>query len=164
MAVLAEKGSGRQKRQLARRLGILTDAQAAMGWFVILALAALVGTIYLNQASAIAATGRKVQILQNNLETLRRDNAALERTIAEAQSLDRLQQEAARLGYRRATPDEIEYLVVSHYPAVPVGYTGAPEAAAVAEPLAAPAGTLGQALRLMLEARLVDMVMGQSSQ
>lgn len=165
MAVLAENNSGRQKRQLARRLGILTDAQAAMGWFVILALTALVGAIYLNQASAIASTGRRVQILQNNLENLKRENASLERTIAEAQSLERLQQEAARLGFVRATPEEIEYLVVSQYPAVPTGYTGAAETSVEAQtPLPAPAQSFGEALQLVLQKSVVDMVMGHSSQ
>lgn len=164
MAVLAEKGSGRQKRQLARRLGILTDAQAAMGWFVILALAALVGAIYLSQASSIAGTGRRVQILQGDLDNLLRENAMLERAIAEAQSLERLQQEAARLGFVRATPEDTEYLVVSQYPAVPTGYTGA-EATTVSAPapLPEPAQSFGEAIRLLLEASIIDMVMGQST-
>jgi cell division protein FtsL len=109
--------SRREKRQEAKRLGILTDAQVAMGWFVILALAAWLGTIYLSQASRIAGTGRRVQILQNQLDELKRENAVLERSIAEAQSLERLQQEAIRLGFVRAAPEDIEYLVVEEYPA-----------------------------------------------
>lgn len=165
MAVLAEKKSGRKKRQLARRLGILTDAQVAMGWFVILALAALVGAIYLNQASDIATTGRRVQILQNNLADLRRDNAALERTIAEAQSLERLQQEAARLGFVRATPEDMEYLVVTEYPAQPTAIdtpaTNAVESAVSQAPPAAE--SFGEALYLALRASVSNMVMGQSS-
>lgn len=165
MAVLAEKNSGRKKRQLARRLGILTDAQVAMGWFVILALAALVGAIYLNQASDIATTGRRVQILQNNLADLKRDNAALERTIAEAQSLDRLQQEAARLGFVRAAPEDMEYLVVTEYPAQPtaVNVPVANSAGPSAPPAPPPAQNIGEALYLALRASVSHMVMGQSS-
>lgn len=165
MAVLAEKKSGRKKRQLARRLGILTDAQVAMGWFVILALAALVGAIYLNQASDIATTGRRVQILQNSLADLKRDNGALERTIAEAQSLERLQQEAARLGFVRATPEDMEYLVVTEYPARPTG-TSAPAtdtADALPPQASAPAQSIGEAIFLALRSSVSDMVMGQSS-
>ncbi len=166
MAVLAEKNSGRQKRQLARRLGILTDAQAAMGWFVILALTALVGAIYLNQASDIATTGRRVQILQNELDNLRRENATLERSIAEAQSLERLQQEAVRLGFVRATPEDMEYLVVSQYPAVPTGVslteTSTPEGAAF-QALPEPAASFGEAVMLALRASVINMVMGQST-
>lgn len=163
MAVLAEKRSGRQKRQLARRLGILSDAQVAMGWFVILALTALVGAIYLSQASSIAASGRRVQILQNSLADLSRENASLERTIAEAQSLERLQQEAVRLGFVQAEPDDIEYLVVTHYPAV----TTAPvsEAAADVAPAApAPAQSFAEAMRLSLRDHLRDLVMGRAGQ
>lgn len=166
MAVLAEKGSGRQKRQLARRLGILTDAQAAMGWFVIVALAALVGAIYLNQASNIAARGRLVQDLQGQLGDLRRENAALERTIAEAQSLDRLQQEAARLGFVRGTPEDTEYLVVSQYPAVPTGYSEAQvlsQTTSVA-PSPAPAESFSEALILVFQSAIADMVWGHATQ
>lgn len=165
MAVLAEKSSGRQKRQLARRLGILTDAQAAMGWFVILALTALVGAIYLNQASDIARTGRTVQILQNDLENLRRENATLERTIAESQSLERLQQEATRLGFVRATPEDTEYLIVSQYPAVPTAYNATDATTTLAAPpLPAPAQSISEAVLLALQASVIDMVLGQSTQ
>jgi cell division protein FtsL len=160
MAVLVEKRSGRQKRQRAKRLGILTDAQVAMGWFVVLALAALVGAIYLSQASNIASTGRKVQILQNNLEIIKRDNTALERTIAEAQSLERMQQEAARLGFLRAAPEDMEYLVVPQYPA-PVSAEPAPDPARVA---AVPAQSIGEAILLALRSRINDMALGQAGQ
>lgn len=105
-----------QARELARRLGWLTEAQAVAGWGVILVLAALLGAIYLNQASRIAATGRRVQIQQSDLEELKRVNGELEREIAEAQSLERLQQEAVRLGFQPAQPDEIEYIVIPGYP------------------------------------------------
>lgn len=165
MAVLAEKSSGRQKRQLAKRLGILTDAQIAMGWFVILALAALVGAVYLSQASSIAASGRKVQILQNSLSELKRENAILERTIAEAQSLERLQQEASRLGFVRAEPADLEYLVVSQYPAVaPVTATTATSLEAGVALQAPPAQSFVEALRLSLRDHLRHMMMGEAEQ
>ena len=166
MAVIAVKRSGRQKRQLARRLGILTDAQMAMGWFVILALAALVGAIYLSQASSIAGSGRRVQILQNRLADVRRDNAMLERRIAEAQSLERLQQEAARLGFVKANPADLEYLVVSQYPAAPppAPVTQTSEAVMAEMTAPAPAQDIGEAIRLALRASLQQMVVGQSEQ
>ena len=46
--------SRREKRRKAKQLNVLTEAQVATGWFIILALAALVGTIYLGQASRIS--------------------------------------------------------------------------------------------------------------
>jgi len=105
-----------QARELARRLSWLTEAQAVVGWGVILVLAALLGSIYLNQASRIAAIGRRVQIQQEELEELKRVNGDVEREIAEAQSLERLQQEAIRLGFSQAQTDEIEYVVIPGYP------------------------------------------------
>ena len=67
--------SMRQKREKVKRLNWLTEAQAAIGWGIILVLVAVLGTIYLNQASHIAVTGRRVQMMQNELDTLKRDNA-----------------------------------------------------------------------------------------
>lgn len=111
-----EKPRPRQARELARRLGWLTEAQAAAGWAVIIILAALLGAIYLNQASKIAAIGRRVQIEQSDLDDYKRVNGELERLIAEAQSLERLNTEALGMGFRPATPEEIEYLVIPDYP------------------------------------------------
>jgi hypothetical protein len=103
-------------RNIARRLSRLTEAQAVAGWGVILVLAALLGAIYLNQASRIAAIGRHIQIQQGELEELKRINGDVEREIAEAQSLERLQQEAIRLGFQPAQPEEIEYIIIPGYP------------------------------------------------
>lgn len=106
----------RKTRERSKQLTWLTEAQAAVGWGIIIILAALLGTIYLRQVSQIASVGRRVQLLQNDLSDLKRSNADLERRIAAAQSLDRLQQEAARLGFVPADPDDIEYITVPNYP------------------------------------------------
>ena len=106
----------RQTREQLKRLNALTEAQAALGWGVILVLAALLGTVYVSQASRIASVGRQVQILQNELTELKRQNNDLERDIAAAQALDRLQAEAVRLGFVEADPDDIEYIIVPDYP------------------------------------------------
>ena len=111
-----EKPRPRQARELARRLGWMTEAQAATGWAVIIILAALLGAIYLNQASKIAAIGRRVQIEQSELDDYKRINGELARLIAEAQALERLNAEALGMGFHPATPDEIEYLVIPDYP------------------------------------------------
>ena len=107
----------RQTREQLKRLNALTEAQAALGWGVILVLAALLGTIYVSQASRIASVGRRVQILQNELTELKRQNNDLERDIAAAQAIDRLQAEATRLGFVEADPTDIEYIIVPDYPA-----------------------------------------------
>ncbi|MDX1663632.1 MAG: hypothetical protein R3272_07555 [Candidatus Promineifilaceae bacterium] len=160
MAQIVHNNSRREKRQLIRRLGILTDAQAALGWFVILALAALVGTIYVSQASRIATSGRRVQILQNQLEEIKRENAALEREIAEAQALDRVQAQVAEMGFLRAAPEDIEYMVVEAGPVPEVEPVVEAPAPAPAEPVE----TMGEALLLVLEESLNGLSVGESSQ
>lgn len=110
----------RQARELARRLGLLTEAQAAAGWGVVIILAALLGAIYLNQTSKIAAIGRRVQQEQNDLDLVKRQNAELERLIAEAQSLERLTGEARRLGFVPSTPSDIDFMVIPNYPTEPL--------------------------------------------
>jgi hypothetical protein len=109
--------SNRQsKKEKRRNRFMLTEAQAALSWGIILALGALLGTIYLYQASRIAGIGRHVQDLQNDLDDVKRVNAELEREIAEGQSLERLQGEAELMGFVRARPEDIEYLIVPDYP------------------------------------------------
>lgn len=158
--------SSRQARELARRLGKLTEAQAALGWAVILLLAAILGAIYLNQASRIATVGRRVQIEQSDLETLKRENNELELQIAEAQSLDKLQQRAVALGFRPAASDEIEYLVIPNYPAATaepplerLQTAVSPIATSAAPP---PITTMHQALWQVLINSTQDLVRGES--
>jgi len=99
-----------------KRLGQLTEAQAALGWGIALVLIALLGTIYLRQTSQIATLGREVQLLQINLNDARRENGEIERKIAEGQSLELLQVEAARMGFVPAGADDIDYIIVENYP------------------------------------------------
>jgi cell division protein FtsL len=108
--------SSRHTRELARRLHKLTEVQAAIGWGLILLIIALLGVIYLNQSSRIAAVGRRVQTLQYDLSVLQRENAGLELDIAQAQSITRIQEEAEKMGFVQAQPGSIEYLVVPNYP------------------------------------------------
>ncbi len=118
--------SSRQRREDVKRLGQLTEAQAALGWGIALVLIALLGTIYLRQTSQIATLGREVQLLQINLDNVRRENGEIERKIAEGQSLERLQAEAARMGFVPAGADDIDYIIVENYP----------ETAVISEPVA----------------------------
>ena len=110
--------SSRHTRQLARRLSKLTEVQAAVGWGLILLVIASLGVVYLNQSSRIAAVGRQVQSLQYELSVLQRENADIERDIAQYQSITRIQEEAVRMGFVTAQPDNIEYLVIPDYPSV----------------------------------------------
>ncbi len=111
-------GSSRHTRELARKLSKLTEVQAAVGWGLILLVIALLGVIYLNQSSRIAAVGRRVQTMQYDLSIIQRENANLERDIAQAQSITRIKKEAERMGFITAQPVDIEYMVVPNLPPV----------------------------------------------
>ena len=146
----------RQARELARRLGVLTEAQAAAGWGVIVVLGALLGAIYLNQASKIATIGRRVQIEQNELDEVKRANAELEQQIAAAQSLERLDTKARQLGFVPSTPADIDYIVVPEYPTESVGPSAVAEDATPATP-PAPPETMWQAIALAVRDLGLDL-------
>lgn len=153
----------RQTRDQLRRFRALTEAQAVLGWGAILLLAALVGAIYVNQASRIAAVGRRVQVMQGELEAIKQENAVLEREIAQAQQLSRLQTEAVRLGFVLADPDDIEYLIVPNYPTdVPEMNLTMQPATAVAVPTPPP--TINDALWLTLQQRIRGFVQGEANE
>lgn len=158
MTMPEEKPRPRQARELARRLGLLTEAQAAAGWGIVIILAALLGAIYLNQASKIATIGRRVQIEQQVLDELRVENADLERRIAEAQSLERLMAEAQRLGFVPASPNDIDYMVIPNYPSEPVAST---PIEIEPEPKAAPPETMLEAIRLAIRAMGIGLTRGE---
>lgn len=150
--------SKRQSKKEKRRNRFwLTEAQAALSWAIILALGALLGTIYLYQASRIAGVGRHVQDLQNDLDDVKRVNAELERQIAEGQSLERLQAEAEGMGFVRAQPEDIEYLVIPDYPTAI--NQGPPQE--VPEP-PRPIETIWEALVITFQQSINDLAIGES--
>ncbi len=149
--------SARKAREHLRRLSWLTEAQAALGWGIILVLAALLGVIYLTQSSRIATVGRRVQFLQEELNSLHRENATLERNIAEAQSLQRLEQEAIRLGFAQAGPDALEYVIVENFPAI------TPEPVEPEPTPQPPAETMSEALWLAFQNSITGLMRGESS-
>ena len=147
----------RAKKERRKSLFWLTEAQAALTWGVLITLAALVGAIYLFQTSRIATTGRQVQLLQEQLDTIKQENIELERDIAEAQSLERLQSEAIKLGFIRSNPSDVEYLVIPNYPPTP-DMTATPESAEQAEP----ADSMFEALWLAIRDSIGDLIHGES--
>ena len=149
--------SRKAKKERRKSLFWLTEAQAALTWGVLLTLAALVGAIYLIQTSRIATTGRQVQLLQGDLDTIKQENIELERDIAEAQSLDRLQNKAITMGFTRSSPSDVEYLVIPNYPPAPA-MAAAPELAGPAEP----AESLFEALWLAIQDSIGNLIHGES--
>jgi hypothetical protein len=149
--------SRKAKKERKRSILWLTEAQVALSWGVLLTLAALVGAIYLHQTSRIAESGRRVQILQNDLDETKQENIELERDIAEAQSLDRLQEDALELGFTRASPDDVEYVVIPNYPDAPPAVS-TPEGSLQSEP----ADNLVEAIWLAIQDSVGDLIHGES--
>lgn len=147
----------REVKELNRRRVWLNEAQMAMGWLIVLGLAALLGTIYLSQASRIANAGRTMQVLQNELETVKRENADLEREIADAQALDRLRAEAGNKGFVPADPEDIEFLVITDFP-VKAAPTPAPK------PTRMPIDTMEEALWLAVTSSLGNLGTGEANE
>lgn len=144
-------------RQQLKHLLKLSEAQAVLGWSVILVLATLLGTIYLVQASNIAEIGRRIQVLQIELADTKRENALLERSIAEAQSLERLQRAAFQMGFVQSSPDDIEYFIVPDYPAEA---EATPTVTPTPKP--EPIESVEEALWLALRNRFSDLRRGES--
>ena len=152
----------KRKRDTNKRLSWLTEAQAAVGWGIILVLIAILGTVYLSQASKTAVAGRRVQIRQNDLDDLKRENASLEKSIAEAQSLDDLRAQAQAMGFIQAQPENIEYLVIPDYPAetaVPPILSATPEVEELAPP-----DTMEEALILAFQASVSSLIEGSAGE
>lgn len=157
MSVGVAENKRRSKTDQKRSLIKLTEAQAVLAFGVILALGALVGAIYLFQASRIATVGRQVQTLQNDLDNIKRENAELDRGIAEAQSLETLQEAALRMGFVRTGPVNIEYLVIPDFPGA-MAQTLTPEPT----PLPVPPDSISEAVWLAIKASISNLVRGES--
>ena len=155
---MSEQRQTRPSEQL-KQIIWLTEAQAALSWGILIGILAILGAIYLYQASRIATVGRRVQILQDQLDGLKRDNASLEQAIAEAESLERLQSEAARLGFVISEPDDIEYIVIADYPAE---VTAVATPTPVMTPLPRPPETIGDAIWFSFRDLIVGLIQGVS--
>jgi cell division protein FtsL len=153
--------SSRQTREITRRLKKLTEVQAAVGWGLILLVIALLGVIYLNQSSKIAAVGRHVQELRFEINTIQRQNSEIEREIAEAQSLSRIQKEAERMGFIRAQSIYVEYLVIPPFSSMTDGQDTRYVQSQAAAP---PVETISKALLLTVEAAINDLMEGEASE
>jgi hypothetical protein len=149
--------SRKAKKERKKSLLWLTEAQVALSWGALLTLAALVGAIYLFQTSRIAESGRRVQFLQYELDRVKQENIELERDIAEAQALDRLQEDAVTLGFTRSTPGDVEFLVVPDYPNA-TEVVAEPESEAQSQP----AENMVEAIWLALQDSVGDLIHGES--
>lgn len=104
-----------QPRWYQRRLRQAPWRTQTQGTSLVMAavvLVAVIGALYLAQASRTAAAGRRLQQMEDERQQLEQQNAQLRAEIAALRSVPRLIGEAQRLGYHSATSDEVEYLIV----------------------------------------------------
>jgi outer membrane murein-binding lipoprotein Lpp len=79
-------------------------------------IVAVIGALYLAQASRTAGAGRRLQELESQREQLELQNEQLRAEIAALRSVPRLIREAERLGYRQASVEDVYYLAVESLP------------------------------------------------
>ncbi len=89
-------------------------AGVVTAWLLAVAVLTLIGIVYLAQASQAAQEGAELEVMQQRLAGLQRENTQLEVQIAEAEKPDRLAQRAAELGYRPAKIEELEFVTIAN--------------------------------------------------
>ena len=100
--------------QALRQAPWRTQTQATSLVMATVIMVAVIGTLYLAQASRTAATGRRLQDLEAERQVLEQQNAQLRAEIAALQSVPRLISEAERQGFHMAETKDVEYLKVEN--------------------------------------------------
>jgi len=106
-------------RHALRQAPWRTETQTTSLVLVVVVLVAVIGALYLAQASRTAAAGRQLQQLESERQRLEQQNAQLRAEIAAQQSVPRLISEAQALGYTLARASRVEYLPVDTVPPQP---------------------------------------------
>src|SRR5262245_32451142 len=110
-----------------------TQTQSTSLVLAVVVMVAVIGALYLAQASRTAAAGRRLQELAAQRQTLEQSNAQLRAEIAALRSVPRLIREAEAQGYHQARADEVEYLYVDGVAPAPANGLLPPEAETVEE-------------------------------
>ena len=98
--------------RLLRQAPWRTQTQGTSLVLAAVIMVAVIGALYLAQASRTAGAGRRLQDLEGQREQLEQQNAQLRAEIAALRSVPRLIGEAQAMGYHQASADEVDYLVV----------------------------------------------------
>lgn len=106
-------------QQALRQAPWRTQTQATSLVLAVVVLVAVIGALYLAQASRTSATGRRLQALEARRQVIEQQNAQLRAEIASLRSVPRLIAEAEQSGYHTATLADVEYLVVDDVPPLP---------------------------------------------
>src|SRR5574341_2584309 len=86
--------------QALRQAPWRTQAQATSLLMALVIVVAVIGALYLAQASRTAAAGRRLQELEAQRQILEQENAQLRAEVASLRSVPRLIAQAEAVGYR----------------------------------------------------------------
>ncbi len=108
-----------EARPLARPHAIQPPWRNQRQFVATLGLIGMVGLIiaalYLFQTSRSTISARELEAMTDYRARLQQENERLRVEIAELQSLPRVMTRAAELGFRQASDDEIQYIIVDGY-------------------------------------------------
>jgi cell division protein FtsL len=85
-------------------------------FLLLLVMTAVVAGIYLNVTARAVTVGQEIQVLQTEIEKLKRANADLETTLAFLTSASTMEERARAMGFEPAGQDQLVFVVVTGYP------------------------------------------------
>jgi hypothetical protein len=100
------------RNRLLRQARWRTQTQGTSLVMTAVVLVAVIGALYLAQASRTAAAGRRLQQAEADRQQLEQENAQLRAEIAALRSVPRLIAQAQALGYHPARSNEVDYVTV----------------------------------------------------
>ena len=82
---------------------------------LVVVLVALIAGVYLNVTARAATIGREIQVMEEDILELQRDNADLENQLGLLTSIRTMERRAEDLGFQPINPAEVLYITVPGY-------------------------------------------------
>lgn len=90
--------------------------QYIVSFLLLLVMVAVVAGVYLNVTARAVTVGQEIQVMQQEIEGLKRSNADLETTLAFLTSISTMEERARELGFQPVEKDKLVFVVVPGYP------------------------------------------------
>lgn len=84
-------------------------------FLLVLVFVALVAGIYLNVTARAATSGRAIQSMQADIETIQRDNEDLQSQLALITSAGEMEKRAKSMGFEPVGKDQSQFIVIPEY-------------------------------------------------
>lgn len=107
--------TNQRRPQASRRTGWRLAVRSTSRAVLLVITLLCVGGMYLAVSAKVADAGRQVLTLESRKRDLLQTNKELTAQLAELSAPERMMARAIALGFRPATPDEIQYLQVPGY-------------------------------------------------